>query len=120
MAAPLLLWLALRLWPVPDGLSPAAWHCFAVFAAAIVAMMLTACPGGAIGLVAVAFVAAMGYVHDEPTRSIGWALASFGDSTVWPTFGAVVFALGYRKSGQGRGIALPLVRAVGRRTLGLG
>ena len=33
--------------------------------------------------------------------------------------GAFVFAIGYRKSGLGKRIALLLVRALGRRTLGL-
>jgi anion transporter len=120
LAAPLLAWLALRSVPVPAGLDANAWHYFAVFAAAIVALMLTPLPGGAVGLVAVSFIMAMGYVHDEPTRSLAWALASFADATVWLTFGAFLFALGYRKSGLGRRIALRLVRALGRHTLGLG
>lgn len=119
-AAPLVLGLALLLAPVPAGLTPAAWHYFAVFAAAIAALMLTPLPGGAIGLVAVAFITAMRYVHDDPAKSIAWALGSFGDTTVWLTFGAFLFAIGYRKSGLGRRIALALVRALGRRTLGLG
>ncbi|HSB22591.1 MAG TPA: DASS family sodium-coupled anion symporter [Burkholderiaceae bacterium] len=117
---PLALWLLLRLLPVPSGLSPDAWRYFAVFAAAIAALMVTDWPGGAIGLVAVSFIAAMRYVHHDPTRSITWALGGFGDTTVWLTFGAFLFALGYRKSGLGRRIALLLVRALGRRTIGLG
>jgi citrate:succinate antiporter/L-tartrate/succinate antiporter len=119
-AAPLVLGLALLLAPVPAGLAPAAWHYFAVFAAAIAALMLTPLPGGAVGLVAVAFITAMRYVHDDPLQSTAWALASFADTTVWLTFGAFLFAIGYRKSGLGRRIALALVRALGRRTLGLG
>jgi len=118
--APLLVWLVLRLAPVPEGLAPAAWHYFAAFAAAIGALMLTTLPGGAVGLVAVTFIAAMRYVHDDPARSVAWALGGFSDTTVWLTFGAFVFALGYRKSGLGRRIALLLVRRLGRRTLGLG
>jgi anion transporter len=47
-------------------------------------------------------------------------LGSFADTTVWLTFGAFLFAVGYRKSGLGRRIALNLVRLLGRRTLGLG
>jgi citrate:succinate antiporter/L-tartrate/succinate antiporter len=118
--APVLVWALVRLLPVPAGLAAPAWHYFAVFAAAIAALMLTRWPGGAVGLVAVAFVAAMGYVHAEPSKSVAWALASFADTTVWLTFGAFVFAIGYRKSGLGRRIALGLVHRLGRRTLGLG
>jgi citrate:succinate antiporter/L-tartrate/succinate antiporter len=119
-AAPLAVWLALQLMPVPAGLSAAAWHYFAVFAAAIAALMLTRLPGGAIGLVAVSLITALGYVDPDPAKSIGWALGSFADTTVWLTFGAFLFAIGYRKSGLGRRIALTLVRLLGRRTLGLG
>ncbi|MFO1219486.1 MAG: DASS family sodium-coupled anion symporter [Burkholderiaceae bacterium] len=117
---PPLVWLAVRLAPVPAGLAAPAWHYFAVFLAAIVTLMITALPGGAVGLVAVSFIAAMGYVHADASKSIAWALGGFADTTVWLTFGAFVFALGYRKSGLGRRIALTLVRALGRRTLGLG
>jgi citrate:succinate antiporter/L-tartrate/succinate antiporter len=117
---PLAAWLALTLWPVPEGLRPEAWHYFALFAAAILAMVLTSLPNGAIGLVAVAFAATMRYVDADATRSVAWALGGFGDTTVWLTFGAFLFALGYRKSGLGRRIALALVRRLGRRTLGLG
>lgn len=117
---PLVVWLALRLAPVPDGLTPSAWHYFAVFLAAIVTLMVTALPGGAVGLVAVSVVTAMGYVQSDPAKSIAWALGGFADTTVWLTFGAFVFALGYRKSGLGRRIALALVCRLGRRTLGLG
>jgi citrate:succinate antiporter/L-tartrate/succinate antiporter len=118
--APLLVWALVRLAPVPAGLEPAAWHYFAVFAGAIVALVASTLPGGAVGLIAVAIVTTLRYVHDDPARSITWALASFGDTAVWLTFGAFVFAIGYRKSGLGRRIALLLVRGLGRRTLGLG
>jgi len=118
--APLAVWLALRLVPVPSGLGLAAWHYFAVFAAAIAALMLTRLPGGAVGLVAVSLITVLRYVDADPTRSIAWALGSFSDTTVWLTFGAFLFAIGYRQSGLGRRIALNLVRLLGRRTLGLG
>jgi citrate:succinate antiporter/L-tartrate/succinate antiporter len=118
--APLAVWLVLRLMPVPAGLSADAWHYFAVFAAAIAALMLTPLPGGAIGLIAVSAITALGYVDHDPAKSIAWALDSFADTTVWLTFGAFLFAIGYRRSGLGRRIALNLVRLLGRRTLGLG
>jgi citrate:succinate antiporter/L-tartrate/succinate antiporter len=117
---PLLIWLVLRVLSPPAGLPADAWHYFAVFAAAIATLILTPLPGGAVGLVAVSFIAAMRYVHDDPAKSIAWALGSFSDTTVWLTFGAFLFALGYRKSGLGRRIALLLVQSLGRRTLGLG
>jgi hypothetical protein len=51
--------------PVPAGLNAGQWHYFAVFASAIVAMVLTTLPGGAIGLIAVTFIAAMRYVDPD-------------------------------------------------------
>lgn len=120
VTGPLVLWFALVLAPVPTGLQPAQWYYFAVFAAALLAMVLTALPQGAIGLIAVSFIAVMGYVEPDPARALGWALSGFAEPAVWLTFGAFVFAIGYRQSGLGRRIALLLVRRLGARTLGLG
>ena len=39
---------------------------------------------------------------------------------MWLIVGAFIFAIGYRKSGLGKRIALVLVRALGKKTLGLG
>lgn len=120
LVLPWLVWGALRVCPAPEGLAVSAWHYFAVFAAAITALVVTGLPGGAIGLMALSFLTATGAVHDDPAESIAWALAGFSDPTVWLTFGAFLFAIGYRRSGLGRRIALMLVRRLGRRTLGLG
>ena len=120
LAWPVAVWVGLLAVPVPGGLQPHQWHYFAVFAAAIVAMVVTPLPGGAIALIAVSFIAAMGYVEADATASVRWALSGFADPAVWLTFGAFLFALGYRSSGLGRRIALSLVRRLGRRTLGLG
>ena len=99
---------------------PAQWHYFAVFAAAISAMVSTALPGGAIGLCAIAFIATMRYVEPDAGGSIRWALSGFADPADWLTFGAFLFALGYRATGLGRRLALTLVKRLGRRPLGLG
>jgi citrate:succinate antiporter/L-tartrate/succinate antiporter len=77
-------------------------------------------PAAAIGLIGVAFAAAMRYVNANIGQSINWALAGFADTTVWLIFGAFVFSMGYNKTGLGRRIALVLVRWLGGRTLGLG
>jgi citrate:succinate antiporter/L-tartrate/succinate antiporter len=62
----------------------------------------------------------LGYVDSDPNKSLRWALSGFSDGTVWLIVGAFVFAIGYRKSGLGKRMALLLVRGLGRRTLGLG
>jgi citrate:succinate antiporter/L-tartrate/succinate antiporter len=121
---PLLVWLVLVLYSVffgvPTGLTQSAWWYFALFAAVIIGLILEPIPAAAIGLIGVAFAAAMRYVNADMTQSVNWALAGFADTTVWLIFGAFVFSMGYNKTGLGRRIALMLVRALGGRTLGLG
>src|SRR6266567_9190 len=118
--APLVVWLVIYVLPTPEGLNANQWHYFAVFAAVITGLVLESIPVGAVGLIGLTFAAVMGYVESDPNKSIRWALSGFAESTVWLIVGAFVFAIGYRKSGLGKRIALLLVRALGRRTLGLG
>jgi anion transporter len=118
--APVGVWLVLYLLPAPEGLNADQWHYFAVFAAVIAGLVLESLPVGAVGLIGLTFAAIMGYVEKDPNKSLRWALSGFSESTVWLIVGAFIFAIGYRKSGLGRRIALLLVRALGRKTLGLG
>ncbi len=121
---PLIVWLGLVLYSVffgvPTGLTENAWFFFALFAAVIVGLILEPIPGGAIGIIGVAIAASMRYVSTDPTQSLKWALSGFSDTTVWLTFGAFVFSMGYNQTGLGHRIALILVRRLGNRTLGLG
>jgi L-tartrate/succinate antiporter len=57
---------------------------------------------------------------NAPAEAVRWTLSGFTNTTVWLIFGAFMFALGYEKTGLGKRIALLLVRALGKRTLGLG
>jgi len=56
----------------------------------------------------------------KPSDEIKWALAGFSNGTVWLIFIAFMFALGYEKTGLGKRISLLLIKALGKRTLGLG
>ena len=118
--APLVVWLVIYLLPTPAGLNANQWHYFAVFAAVIAGLVLESMPVGAVGLIGLTVAGVMGYVEPDPNKSLRWMLGGFAESTVWLIVGAFVFAIGYRKSGLGKRIALLLVRALGRRTLGLG
>src|SRR6267154_768271 len=120
LIAPLVVWLVVYLWPVPAGLNVNQWHYFAVFLAVITGLILESMPVGAVGLIGLTFAGVMGYVEHDPNKSLRWMLSGFSESTVWLIVGAFVFAIGYRKSGLGRRIALLLVRALGRHTIGLG
>jgi citrate:succinate antiporter/L-tartrate/succinate antiporter len=118
--APLGVWLVLWLIPVPAGLNANQWHYFALFAGVITGLILESMPVGAIGLIGLTLAGVLGYVEHDPNKSLRWMLGGFSESTVWLIVGAFVFAIGYRKSGLGRRIALLLVRGLGRHTIGLG
>ena len=118
--APLGVWLALYLIPVPAGLNANQWHYFAVFAAVITGLILESMPVGAVGLIGLTVAGVSGYVESDPNKALRWMLGGFSESTVWLIVGAFVFSIGYRKSGLGRRLALMLVRSLGRRTIGLG
>jgi citrate:succinate antiporter/L-tartrate/succinate antiporter len=118
--APLGVWLAIYLSPIPPGLNANQWHYFAIFAAVIVGLVLESMPVGAVGLIGLTFAGVMGYVEPDPSKSLRWMLSGFSESTVWLIVGAFVFSIGYRKSGLGNRIALWLVRGLGRHTIGLG
>lgn len=118
--APLVVWLAIYLWPVPPGLNANQWHYFAVFAAVITGLILESMPVGAVGFIGLTVAGVGGYIESDPGKSLRWMLAGFAESTVWLIVGAFVFSIGYRKSQLGRRIALLLVRSLGTNTLGLG
>jgi L-tartrate/succinate antiporter len=117
---PLALGLILVLIPVPSGLSATAWRYFALFAAVIAALITEPLPGAAIGFIGVTVAAALGLVGKTPADATKWALSGFANDAVWLIFAANMFALGYEATGLGRRIALLLVKALGRSTLGLG
>jgi anion transporter len=118
--APLVVWLAIYLVPVPAGLNADQWHYFAIFAAVITGLILESMPVGAVGIIGLTAAGVMGYVEHDPNKSLRWMLGGFAESTVWLIVGAFVFSIGYRKSGLGRRLALLLVHKLGRSTIGLG
>jgi L-tartrate/succinate antiporter len=113
--------VVLAIIPTPAGLQPNAWYYFALFAAAILGLILEPIPTAAVGLIAVTLAMVLCLVTPgKPKDSIAWMLAGFANTTVWLIFTAYMFAKGYEKSGLGRRIALLLVKLLGKRTLGLG
>ncbi len=53
---PLILGTAIWFFPVPEGLTPEAWHMFAIFAATIAAILTQPLPSGAVMLIALCVV----------------------------------------------------------------
>ena len=131
-ALPLAIIAVLALLPPPQGLEQHTWYYFAIFAGVIAGLVLEPLPNAAVGLIGVTAVTVLSkWTLFGPAdlakpgfgiagESIKWALAGFASSTVWLVGAAFMFALGYKKTGLGRRIALVLVRALGRSTLSLG
>src|ERR1700756_5840343 len=108
--------LALAIWfaPIPAGLTKEAWHVFAIFAAAIVAIILNSFPLLTSSVLAVSAAVL--------TRTVdpGKAFAGFAHPSVLLVVVAFLVANAVVKSGLGRRISLLVVRLFGRSTLGLG
>jgi L-tartrate/succinate antiporter len=119
-AAPFVVWGVIAVLPHPAGLSNNAWNYLGLFTAVILALILEPIPPAAVGLLGMTIATVVGFISPKPAEAIRWGLTGFSDVTVWLIFGALVFARGYEKTGLGRRIALSLVGAMGKSTLGLG
>lgn len=117
---PLLIGILIALIPHPHGLTPRAWYFFALFSAVVAGLVLEPIPAAATGFVGVSLAATLMLVQPTPVKSIDWALGGFANSTVWLIFAAFMLALGYEKTGLGKRLGLLLVKAMGKRTIGLG
>ncbi|MGJ8515830.1 anion permease [Carnimonas bestiolae] len=132
MLIPVLCTVVLLLFDAPQGLSPQAWHFFAIFVGVIAGLILEPIPGGAVGLVAIVIISLtsrwtlfspeqLASDHfNVPDESFSWAVSGFKNATVWLIFGAFMFATAYEKTHLGQRMALLLVKSLGRRTLLLG
>ena len=107
--------LAIGIWltPVPAGLTPPAWHLFAVFASAIASVLLGSFPLLTSALLAVAAAVLTGTV--SPAK----AFAGFANGSVLLVVIAFLVAIAVVKSGLGRRISLFMVSLFGQSSLGL-
>lgn len=108
--------LGLLIWfvPPPAGVTPRAWHLFAIFVATIAGLMLEPIPMGAIALCG---IAAATLTH---TLALNEALSGFSNSVIWLVMTAFFISRGFIKTGLGARIAYSFVLFLGRKTLGLG
>lgn len=116
----LVVGIALWLIPQPEGVTPQAWHLFAIFVATILGIILKAAPMGtmcmiAIGITALSQVLAPG----EAGKSITLALRGFGDKVIWLIGISFFIARGFIKTGLGNRIAFLFIRIFGKSSLGL-
>src|SRR3954471_4829910 len=104
---------AIWFWPVPAGLTPQAWHLFAVFVTAIVSVLL-----GLFPLLTSTMLAA-GAVVLTNTVSPAKAFAGFANTSVLLVVIAFLVAQAVVKCGLGQRISLFMVSLFGRSSLGL-
>jgi DASS family divalent anion:Na+ symporter len=108
--------LALGIWfsPVPGGLVPEAWHLFALFVAAIVAVVIGALPILTSSVLALAAAVLTG------TLAPAKAYSGFANGTILLIVVAFLVARAVVKCGLGERLGHLVVSAFGRSTLGLG
>ena len=112
-AAPFAIAIGIWFAPVPAGLTPNAWHLFAVFVAAIACVLIGSFPLLTASMIAVATVILSGTI--TPAQ----AFAGFANSSVLLVVIAFVVAQAVVKSGLGRRISLLMVSRFGGSPLGL-
>ncbi|MGQ0648801.1 MAG: DASS family sodium-coupled anion symporter [Gemmatimonadaceae bacterium] len=98
----------------PTGIEPRGWHLLAIFLATIVGSILRPAPAGAVVFFGVCAIAVTG------TMTPAESLKGYADPVVWLVLCAFFISRGVMKTGLGRRIAFLFIRALGRKSLGLG
>lgn len=106
--------LAIAFVPVPAGITRESWTLLAIFGATIVGSILQPVAAGGIVLLGVVATVMFGALPVDK------ALEGYADPVVWLVLTAFFLSRGMVKTGLGRRIALIFIRAIGKRTLGLG
>jgi divalent anion:Na+ symporter, DASS family len=112
-AAPFAIAIGIWFAPIPAGLTPNAWHLFAIFVAAIACVLIGSFPLLTASLIAVATVVLTGTI--TPAQ----AFSGFANPSVLLVVVAFVVAQAVVKSGLGRRISLLMVSRFGGSALGL-
>ncbi|MCI0419815.1 MAG: anion permease [Acidobacteria bacterium] len=106
--------LAIAMIPPPAGITPEGWRLLAIFVATIVGSIFQPIPGAAVVLLGVSAAALTGALP------VAQALGGYADPIVWMVLAAFFISRGMVNTGLGRRIAFLFIRALGRRSLGLG
>lgn len=112
----LLIWFVI---PVPEGVTPQAWHLLALFVGTIAAIIGKALPIGALSMIAVTLVALTGVTNDKPSAAINDALSSFSNSLIWLIGVSIMISRGIIKTGLGARIGYLFIAVWGKKTLGI-
>jgi divalent anion:Na+ symporter, DASS family len=100
--------------PIPDGVSREAWMLLAIFIATIVGSIVQPLTGAAVVLLGVIATVFFGALTPQA------ALRGYAEPVVWLVLAAFFLSVAMIKTGLGQRIALIFVRAIGRKTMGLG
>jgi len=100
--------------PVPEGISVDGWRMLAIFAATIVGAITQPLPGGAMVLIGLCTTIFAGVL------SLDDALTAYANPIVWLVLAAIFMSRAMVQTGLGRRLALHFIKAIGRRSLGLG
>ncbi len=113
----LLVWFVI---PVPETVTPNAWHLFALFLGTIVAIIGKAMPIGALSVIAISLVAITGVTNpDKPAAALNDALSGFANPLIWLIVIAVMVAVALTKTGLGIRIGYYFIMLVGQKTIGI-
>lgn len=114
--------VGLAIWfiPIPEGVTPEAWHLFAIFVSTILGIILKAAPMGVMCMLAVAFISFFQLLAPgDAGKSITLSLRGFGDKVIWLIGISFFIARGFIKTGLGNRIAFIFIKIFGKSTLGL-
>ena len=112
-AVMLLIGLVLWFLPVPAGLTAPAWHLFAIFITAILAVMVKAMP------IFVAAILAMVAAIFTGTLTVEQAYSGFSKDFILLIVAAFLVSSAVIKSGLGKRMAYHVIKRLGKSTLGL-
>lgn len=117
LALTLIIWFVI---PVPQGVSPDAWHLLALFVGLIAGIIGKAMPIGAMAILGITLVALTGVTNEKAADATKDALSSLNNSLIWMIGIAIIISRGLLKTGLGMRIGYLLISLFGKRTLGVG
>ncbi|MDN5970068.1 MAG: anion permease, partial [Enterobacterales bacterium] len=117
IAIALIIWFVI---PVPEGVSPNAWHLLALFVGTIAAIIGKAMPIGAVSIIAIALVALTQVTNPgKPTAALDDALSGFSNQLIWLIGISIMISLSLNKTGLGARIGYYFISLFGKKTLGI-
>ncbi|MBK5074788.1 DASS family sodium-coupled anion symporter [Budviciaceae bacterium CWB-B4] len=117
IAITLIIWFVI---PVPEGVTPNAWHLLALFVGTIAAIIGKAMPIGALSIVAIALVALTGVTNPgKPGAALNDALSGFSNQLIWLIGISIMVSQSLNKTGLGARIGYYFISLFGKRTLGI-